>query len=105
MGTSKDFVDFSEKCQYPVFYIGAAYGETTVAALKKGATVIANDIDEGSLKYIIKRKELNDDDRKRLYLKKGFVPFDMDFESNSLGAIHASRVMHFLNQKKLRHFL
>ena len=48
----------------------AAYGETTVAALKKGATVIVNDIDEGSLKYIIKRKELNDDDRKRLYLKK-----------------------------------
>ena len=56
MGTSKDFVDFSEKCQYPVFDIGAAYGETTVAALKKGATVIANDIDEGSLKYIIKEK-------------------------------------------------
>ena len=32
MGTSKDFVDFSEKCQFPVF---DNYGETTVAALKK----------------------------------------------------------------------
>ena len=104
MGTSKDFVDFSEKCQYPVFDIGAAYGETTVAALKKGATVIANDIDEGSLKYIIKRKELNDDDRKRLYLKKGFVPFDMDFEPNSLGAIHASRVMHFFKPEEVKTF-
>ena len=73
MGTSKEFVDFSPSCKFPVFDIGCAYGETTVAALKKGATVIANDIEEGSLKYLIKRKELNDDDRKRLYLKKGFV--------------------------------
>ena len=32
MGTSKDFVDFSEKCQFPVFDIGAAYSEATVAA-------------------------------------------------------------------------
>ena len=104
MGTSKDFADFSEKCQYPVFDIGAVYSETTVASLKKGATVITNDIDEGSLNYIIKREELNDDDRKRLYLKKGFVPFDMDFESNSLGAIHASRVMHFFKPEEVKTF-
>ena len=104
MVTSKEFIDFSSSCKYPVFDIGAAYGETTVAALKKGATVIANDVEEGSLNYIIKRKELNDDDRKRLYLKKGFVPMDMDFEPNSLGAIHASRVMHFFKPEEVKLF-
>ena len=104
MGTSKDFVDFSGKCKYPVLDIGAAYGETTVAALKKGAIVIANEIEEGSLNYIIKRKELNDDDRRRLFLKRGFVPFDMDFEPNSLEAIHASRVMHFFKPEEVKTF-
>ena len=79
-------------------------GKQFVAALKKGAIVIANDIEEGSLYYIMKRKELNNDDRERLYLKKGFVPFDMDFEPNSLGAIHASRVMHFFKPEEVKHF-
>ena len=27
MGTSKEFADFSATCKYPVFDIGAAYGE------------------------------------------------------------------------------
>ena len=104
MGTTKEFVEFSSTCKYPVFDIGAAYGEATIAALKRGATVIANEIEDGSLNYIIKRKELNNNDRERLYLKKGFVPFDMDFEPDSLGAIHASRVMHFFKPEEVKYF-
>ena len=95
IGPSKDFVEYASTCKLPVLDIGAAYGEATVAALKKGATVIANEVGEDSLLYIAKRKDLTDDDRKRLYLKQGFSPFGIDFEPCSLGAIHCSRVMHY----------
>ena len=95
IGPSKDFVEYASTCKLPVLDVGAAYGEATVAALKKGATVIANEVCQESLEYIAKRKDLNDDDRKRLYLKQGFLPFGIDFTENSLGAVHCSRVMHY----------
>ena len=104
MDISKEFVEYAANCPLPVLDIGTAYGETAIAVLKKGGIVIANDVDQGSLDYITKRKEITDDDRKRLYLKKGFVPKDMDFESNSLGAIHASRVMHFFTPEDVKTF-
>nr|AWI66901.1 Methyltransferase [Piromyces sp.] len=104
METSQAFTDYSATCSLPVLDIGTAYGEVTVAALKKGSIVIANDVEQGSLDYIVKRKELTDDDRQRLYLKKGYVPKDMDFEPNSLGGIHASRVMHFFTPEEVQTF-
>ncbi|KAG4089861.1 hypothetical protein H8356DRAFT_1006436 [Neocallimastix lanati (nom. inval.)] len=104
METSQEFVDFASTCPLPVLDIGTSYGETAVTALKKGSIVIANDIEQGSLDYIVKRKDITDEDRKRLYLKKGYVPNDMDFEPNSLGAIHASRVMHFFTPEEVKTF-
>ncbi|ORX85681.1 hypothetical protein BCR32DRAFT_325352 [Anaeromyces robustus] len=104
MEISQEFVEYASTCPLPVLDVGTAYGETAVAVLKKGGFVIANDVEQDSLNYIVKRKDITDDDRKRLYLKKGFVPFDMDFEPDSLGAIHASRVMHFFTPNEVRAF-
>lgn len=104
METSDEFVKFAGKCTLPVLDVGAAFGETTVAALKAGATVISNEVDAKSLEYIVKRADLTDDDRKRLYLKEGFMPFDCDFEESSLGAVHASRVMHFFTPEAVDEF-
>ena len=42
---SQEFVSFSSTVQSPVLDIGAAYGLTSINALKKGATVICNEKD------------------------------------------------------------
>lgn len=104
IGPSFEFVEYAAKCKLPVLDVGAAYGEASVAALKKGATVISNEVSEDSLNYIVKRKDLTEDDRKRLYLKQGFLPFGVDFEPGSLGAIHASRVTHFFKPEEIEGF-
>ena len=98
---SAEFVDFAATCEKPVLDGGAAYGVATIAALKKGATVIANEITPIDLNYIAKSKELTDDDRKRLYLKEGKLPEGVDFPENSLGAIHMSRVLHFFHPNEV----
>lgn len=94
---SQMFIEYAAKCSKPVLDGGAAYGVATIAALKKGATVIANDSSNNHLNYIIKSPELTDDDRKRLYILPGLLPNDFDLPENSLGAIHLSRVLHFFH--------
>lgn len=49
---SEAFVEFSGSCDFPVLEIGAAYGIATTAALSKGASVIANDLDQQHLEYL-----------------------------------------------------
>lgn len=39
---SQEFIDYSSKIKYPVLDAGAAYGLTSITALRKGATVICN---------------------------------------------------------------
>ena len=94
---SQMWIDYAAKCNMPVFDGGAAYGVATIAALKKGATVIANDSDDKHLFYIAKCQDLTEDDRKRLYLRPGFLPNDIDFPESSIGAIHLCRMMHFFH--------
>ncbi len=93
------FVDFAPLAPGPVLDIGAAYGLATIPALERGAFVIANDLDERHLN-ILKNKvppSLLD----RLELKPGRMPTEVDFEENSLGAVLASRVLHFLVPEEL----
>lgn len=98
---SAEFVDFASTCKNPVLDGGAAYGATSIAALKKGATVIANEITPIDLNVIVKNKTLTEDDRKRLFLKEGKLPEGVDFPENSLGAIHMSRVLHFFHPEEV----
>lgn len=104
IGTTHDFVQYAGKCKYPVLDIGAAYGAASIAALKQGATVIANEIDIRDLHMIAKNKSLTDEERGRLYIKEGYAPFGIDFPKNSLGAIHGSRVMHFFKPNEVTGF-
>ena len=104
IGLTQDFVQFASTCKLPVLDGGAAYGAASIAALKQGATVIANEIDIRPLHVIAKNKTLTDEERSRLYIKEGFLPFGVDFPANSLGAIHISRVMHFFKPKDVTGF-
>ena len=100
---SEEFINYSSQIKEPVLDAGAAYGLTTIHALKKGATVICNEIEQKQLDYIAHIKSITDEEKKRLYLKVGSI-IDIDFPSNSIGAIHISRVMHFFNPKQVEKF-
>lgn len=94
------FVEFSRLCgEAPVLDIGAAYGVASLAALEAGAHVIANDLDEEHLRILQARArpELLG----RLRLKPGKFPRGLAFDPESLGAVLASNVLHFLTGRQL----
>jgi SAM-dependent methyltransferase len=93
------FAKFSANCKWPVLDIGAGFGAATQAALQAGACVIANDIDEDSLQAV--KSRIPATFRDRLQLQPGRFPQDLKFSDESLGAIHASNVLHFLEPPDL----
>ena len=100
---SQEFIDYSSKIKEPVLDGGAAYGLTSISALKKGAIVICNENEQKQLDYIAHIESLTEEEKKRLYLKQGSI-LDIDFPKNSLGAIHLSRVMHFFKPSEVEKF-
>lgn len=101
VGISEEFVQFSSKVKKPVFDGGAAFGISSVLALKTGATVITNDIDTDHLIYLAKNTDLNDEEKTRLFLKEGKIPNEVDFPENSLSAVHLSRMTQFLHPEEV----
>jgi len=99
---SQQFVDYAGTVDSEVLDIGCAYGNATQAALKNGARVLACDMDEGHLQIVI--RETADDMRDRLRTEVGVLP-DVDFSTESLGAILCSRVLHFLLSAEIRESL
>jgi SAM-dependent methyltransferase len=94
-GPSTDFVNFcSSALTHPVFDGGCAYGVTALPALARGATVIANDIESGHLKYIAQNAG---DLVSRLFLREDPLPSSLEFARDSLAGIHLCRVLHFLS--------
>jgi SAM-dependent methyltransferase len=93
------FIDFASQADGPLLDIGAAYGIATLAALEKGAYVIANDIDERHL--VILKSKAPPQHLNRLEFKLGHVPDTIDFSSNSLAGVLASRVLNFLFPEQL----
>ena len=75
--------------------IGAAYGVATQVALKKGCYVIANDLDKRHLKILWQRTPA----RLKTHLKllPGSFPNKIRMAPNSVGAVLACRVLHFLD--------
>lgn len=97
---SQAFIEFCATCQEgKVLDIGAALGVATLLALEKGVTVIANDIEQSHLENIARNcpKHL----RSNLLLEKGRFPDDLDYPDNSLNAVLASQVLHFLKGEEI----
>jgi len=90
----KAFIDYSAQAPGPVLDIGAAYGLATLLALEKGAYVIANDLDERHLQIL--KSKVSPSNLKRLEIKPGRMPNEIDFGEDSLGAVLASRVLSFV---------
>ncbi|MGV8947952.1 MAG: class I SAM-dependent methyltransferase [Candidatus Paracaedibacter sp.] len=92
---SRAFVEYSAIATGPVLDIGTAYGYVALEALKKGAFVIANDLESKHLEDLHKRVPKND--LTRISYAVGRVPGGVIFTPNSLGAILASGVLHYLS--------
>lgn len=83
---------FVEQCRPAavVLDIGAGFGAASVAALRAGAVVMANDIDVEPLENI-----------EGLRIVAGRFPDQIDFEDGSFDAVNASSVLHFLKGPEL----
>lgn len=94
------FIDYASHQKQPVLEIGSAFGAVSLAALKAGAKVIANDIEPAHLKIIYERapSEL----RSNLILLPGPFPDVLNLPEGSLGGCFASRVLGHLSFEKLR---
>jgi SAM-dependent methyltransferase len=96
---SELFVAFCREVRLPVLDIGAAFGLASLAALDAGATVIANDLESSHLAELA--AAVPPEHASRLILIPGRFPRHLRFAENSLGAIHASNVFHFLTGPQL----
>ncbi len=77
-----------------VLDIGCAHGVAALAALERGARVLANDIDLEELKA-------RGGESLGLEMVAGRFPQELKFATESLDAVHASSVLHFLTGRQL----
>jgi SAM-dependent methyltransferase len=97
----QSFIDCSAALSDPVLDIGAAYGVATIPALKRGACVVANDMDARHLEIL--KSKVPSSLLENLKLNIGKMPHDLDFSENYFGAILASRILSFVDPHLLGH--
>lgn len=91
---SQDFADYAGSIPDESLDIGCAYGIATLAALGRGARVLAADLDQRHLDILSARTPV--DQRSRLRTRVASLPA-ADFPDGAFGAILAARVLHFLS--------
>lgn len=79
--------------------VGAAFGVATIAALEKGAKIIANDIDASHLTVIADVCSKRFKNSLKLFL--GDIRKDMDYPTASFGSMLFSRVLHFFTGEEI----
>jgi len=95
--TQEEFLSFLKlNPEWPGLDIGAAYGFVCKKAIEQGTSVIANDLDPRHLDQL--RLEIRSD---LCSFVAGRFPYEVDFASESLGAILLSRILHFLHGNEI----
>lgn len=94
-----DFVDYANFCDKPILDIGCGYGVSSLAALKTGAKVIALDLSQSHLDVLTSNTP--DKLKGNLQTKVVSFPGDVVFEKNSLSAVHATMIFHFLTPDEI----
>jgi O-methyltransferase involved in polyketide biosynthesis len=82
---SEEFAEFASRIGAPALDVGAAYGVATLEALKRGAHVIANDVEPRHLELLSRR--VPEAWKARLTLAPGVFPEGLSFSASSLGAV------------------
>lgn len=96
---SEAFIEEAQRCGMPVLEIGAAYGITTIEALKRGAVIVANDIEPRHL--IILRQRTPKEYYKNLYLDASAFPKETNFPNDTFGAVLMCRVAHLFTPEEM----
>lgn len=98
------FVDYAAQNQENWHLdVGAAFGIATLAALEKGAKMIANDIDASHLTVISEIGAGRFDNTLRLL--PGDIRQDLEYPDLSFGSVLFSRVLHFFTGAEIIHCL
>lgn len=99
LACSEAFVDYAGQCDGEVLDLGCAYGAASLAALQRGARVVAVDMDPRHLEIV--EQQVTGEARQRLVTQTGMLP-GLDYADRRFAAIHAGRVLHFLSPEDLR---
>ena len=92
--------------KYPALDIGAAYGVATLPAVRGGAWVIANDLDQRHLTALmLQLNHESEEIKQRLTVKLGCILNEIEFPENSLSAILISAVLHFFTGKEIERLM
>jgi SAM-dependent methyltransferase len=97
---AEQFICYASQQQGPVLDIGAAYGTVSIAALKAGATVIANDIELQHLQILYNRTP--EECRSRLTLLHGKFPNVLTTPHLNLSGCFISRTLGHLKRSELQ---
>jgi len=95
---SARFVDYAAECEGEVLDMGCAFGVATLAALERGARVLACDMEAEHLRILA--EDAPDESRDRLRTAVGLLP-DADFPKRSFEAVLCARVIHFLRPEEV----
>ena len=85
--------------KYPVLDLAVSFGFSTKTLLAEGFRVIANDLAQEHLDYLL--KSVRKEDQPHLMLKPGNA-LKLEFEEGILSGIVALRFMHFLSGEEVR---
>lgn len=91
---SKAFIAHAQQAQKPMLDIGCAYGAVTIPAILNGANLIACDLDTEHLTIL--QKSLPREYHHQLQTTTQAFPYDLEFDDQSLSAVHISMVLHFM---------
>ena len=89
------FIDYAYHAKKPVLDIGCGYGLSALAALKAGAHVIALDLSVEHLQVL--QHNVPKSLKTKLVTQVAHFPQGVAWVENSLSAVHAALIMHFLS--------
>jgi ubiquinone/menaquinone biosynthesis C-methylase UbiE len=99
---SLKFVIWAQEAGAPALDVGCGDGIATLALLARGGYVVALDSDAVALHGLVERAPA--EQCRRLKVRLGQLP-DVDFKAANFAAIHAARVLHFLEPVALEYSL
>jgi Methyltransferase domain len=97
---TQQFINEASQHKEPALEIGAAYGFVTRQALKKGAKVIANDIEKKHLEILYHNtpKKL----QPQLTLLPGEFPYALNVPDDSIGSCYTARTLGYLTPNQFQ---
>jgi SAM-dependent methyltransferase len=97
------FLEYAKTCDLPVLSVGEGSGNIVNAALERGITFIANDMDVRHLAHLY--ESVPENKRQFLFLKVGKFPNETNLPPGGLGAIYFGRILHFQTGKEIEESL